>query len=334
MSEPAPAADEATATSVTAVGDRVVEHAVAAHEADPLSNHSGAAAAVGVAAAAAVAPAAAPVRPVYFERQSLSRCAVHTLNNLLQYRAFTPAALDALCRELTPNAFINPHKSLWGVGNYDVNVIMRALQTKGFTVNWFDRRKRQTDSTCEKLCRAVLRFHSLFRARLCVRLVSFAALSLANVRASEVAGLVLNVPSTSFAAFGARHWLTLRPSRPDGQWWKLDSNDKRGPQYVPDVRNTPHVPTDSHRCFRTMESMVRGLMTLLCDSPLCVVTQLEVELARLLPSSDQLSQLLLVLPEAAVAATAVASQQDEHGVTPRAEGGRDTGAAAAAAVAK
>ena len=154
MSAPATAADEATAAAGPHGGGDALGPAIAAPEVDPRSNHSDAAAAVGVAAAAAaaVAPAAAPVRPVYFERQSLSRCAVHTLNNLLQCRAFTPAALDALCRELTPNAFINPHKSLWGVGNYDVNVIMRALQTKGFTVNWFDRRKRQTDSTCENLC--------------------------------------------------------------------------------------------------------------------------------------------------------------------------------------
>jgi josephin len=36
---------------------------------------------------------------------------------------------------------INPHKSLLGLGNYDVNVIMASLQIKGFQAVWFDKRK-------------------------------------------------------------------------------------------------------------------------------------------------------------------------------------------------
>lgn len=42
---------------------------------------------------------------------------------------------------LSPDNFVNPHKSLLGLGNYDVNVIMAALQMKGFEAIWFDKRK-------------------------------------------------------------------------------------------------------------------------------------------------------------------------------------------------
>jgi len=40
---------------------------------------------------------------------------VHALNNLLQRAAFTAADLNAICHELSPHAFTNPHKSIWGV---------------------------------------------------------------------------------------------------------------------------------------------------------------------------------------------------------------------------
>lgn len=100
---------------------------------------------------AIVAPAA-PVRPAYFERQSLSRCALHALNNLLQSAAFSVADLNAICEQLTPGkGFRNPHKSMIGLGNWDVNVIMRALQTKDLQVSWFDRRKGQIEARARGL---------------------------------------------------------------------------------------------------------------------------------------------------------------------------------------
>lgn len=36
---------------------------------------------------------------------------------------------------------MNPHKSSLGLGNYDINVIMKALQTKGLEAVWFDKRR-------------------------------------------------------------------------------------------------------------------------------------------------------------------------------------------------
>ena len=102
----------------------------------------------------------------YHERQSLRRCAVHSVNNLLQRRAFTPRDFDKICYELAPNARINPHKSSLyvrslmrhelhlfprydaslirshsGLGNYDVNVMMSALAKFDITLKFFDKRK-------------------------------------------------------------------------------------------------------------------------------------------------------------------------------------------------
>ena len=68
-------------------------------------------------------------------------CAVHTLNNLFQDRnAYSKADLDDISYSLTPDAFVNPHKNMFGLGNYDVNVLMAALQLRGYEAVWFDKR--------------------------------------------------------------------------------------------------------------------------------------------------------------------------------------------------
>ena len=42
---------------------------------------------------------------------------------------------------LSPDTFFNPHRSILGLGNYDVNVLMAALQQKDLETVWFDKRK-------------------------------------------------------------------------------------------------------------------------------------------------------------------------------------------------
>lgn len=44
---------------------------------------------------------------------------------------------------LAPDASFlrNPHRSVFGTGNYDVNVIMAALDEKDCVAVWFDKRK-------------------------------------------------------------------------------------------------------------------------------------------------------------------------------------------------
>lgn len=55
------------------------------------------------------------------------------------------------CR-LSPNTLVTPHKkSMLGNGNYDVNVIMAALQTRGFEAVWWDKR-RYVAENCHFCC--------------------------------------------------------------------------------------------------------------------------------------------------------------------------------------
>lgn len=54
---------------------------------------------------------------------------------------FTKSELDKICSELSPNEWINPHKSMLGWGQYDVNVLIVALQRRGYEAIWFDKRK-------------------------------------------------------------------------------------------------------------------------------------------------------------------------------------------------
>lgn len=42
---------------------------------------------------------------------------------------------------LAPDSRLNPHRSFLGTGNYDVNVIMAALQGLGLAAVWWDRRR-------------------------------------------------------------------------------------------------------------------------------------------------------------------------------------------------
>ncbi|OXB60850.1 hypothetical protein ASZ78_014402 [Callipepla squamata] len=113
-------------------------------------------------------PPQLPPLHIYHEKQRRELCALHALNNVFQdSNAFTREALQeifqrysirhwqkpllplvlrfagscSVCR-LSPNTMVTPHKkSMLGNGNYDVNVIMAALQTKGYEAVWWDKRR-------------------------------------------------------------------------------------------------------------------------------------------------------------------------------------------------
>lgn len=42
---------------------------------------------------------------------------------------------------LAPQCVVNPHRSMLGTGNYDVNVIMAALQSRELAAVWWDKRR-------------------------------------------------------------------------------------------------------------------------------------------------------------------------------------------------
>nr|XP_033785351.1 josephin-1 [Geotrypetes seraphini]XP_033785352.1 josephin-1 [Geotrypetes seraphini]XP_033785354.1 josephin-1 [Geotrypetes seraphini] len=80
---------------------------------------------------------------IYHEKQRRELCALHALNNVFQDgNAFTRETLQDIFQRLSPNTMAMPQKkSMLGNGNYDVNVIMAALQTKGYEAVWWDKRR-------------------------------------------------------------------------------------------------------------------------------------------------------------------------------------------------
>ncbi|XP_017156142.1 josephin-like protein [Drosophila miranda] len=130
---------------------------------------------------------------IYHERQSRQLCALHALNNLFQGRdPYTKSELDEYCYILTPRSWLNPHRSWFGWGNYDVNVLMYALQQHHCETVWFDRRR---DPKCLDL--------------------------------GQILGFIMNVPlrlpltQLLPPALRMRHWLALRCI--NGSYYNLDS---------------------------------------------------------------------------------------------------------------
>ncbi|EAR83712.2 josephin protein (macronuclear) [Tetrahymena thermophila SB210] len=80
---------------------------------------------------------------IYHEKQKMLFCAKHALNNLYQAKKFTSKDLDDICDQLTKTKYLiyNPHRNIFKLGNYDINVIDKALQNNGHTIQWFDMRK-------------------------------------------------------------------------------------------------------------------------------------------------------------------------------------------------
>lgn len=140
---------------------------------------------------------------IYHEKQSLQLCLLHCLNNLFQGKdAFTRMELNAIAESLNHD---DPNRGAWTplsvifkphynalTGNYDINVLIAALEAKGKKVVWHDRRNGAStidfDGTENELMGIVL-----------------------NVRVRKLLGL-----------WKGRHWFTLR--RIGGIWYNLDSD--------------------------------------------------------------------------------------------------------------
>ncbi|KAF7833754.1 josephin-like protein [Senna tora] len=140
---------------------------------------------------------------VYHERQRLQYCLLHCLNNLFQQKdAFTRAGLNAIAEKLildeperadwTPLSVVfKPHHNVL-TGNYDVNVLITALEEKGKSVVWHDRRNGASSIDLDAPNETLM-------------------------------GVVLNVSVRRFPGlWKSRHWITLR--RIDGVWYNLDSD--------------------------------------------------------------------------------------------------------------
>ncbi|MEE6516170.1 hypothetical protein FKM82_025424 [Ascaphus truei] len=102
--------------------------------------------------------------------------------------------LSPLSPRLAPDSRFNPHRSVLGTGNYDVNVIMAALQTLDYAAVWWDKRR-----------------------------------SLESLVLSEIFGFILNIPSRISLGFLSlpitrKHWIAVQQIH--GIYYNLDSKLK------------------------------------------------------------------------------------------------------------
>ncbi|XP_061562026.1 josephin-1 [Phycodurus eques] len=138
---------------------------------------------------------------IYHEKQWRELCALHALNNVFQDgSAFSRDTLQEIYQRLSPSTLVTPHKKgMLGNGNYDVNVIMAALQTRGFEAVWWDKRR-----------------------------------DVGSIALSNVTGFILNVPSNLRwgplqLPLKRQHWIGVREVA--GVYYNLDSK-LRGPQPI------------------------------------------------------------------------------------------------------
>ncbi|KAG8096655.1 hypothetical protein GUJ93_ZPchr0013g36571 [Zizania palustris] len=137
---------------------------------------------------------------VYHERQRLQFCLLHALNNLMQEKgSFTRAELDGIAENLvrtdpnkdqwTPSLIFKPHHNVF-TGNYDVNVLITALEARNKKVVWHDHRK---------------------------------GASSIDLDAAALVGLMINVPVRRLGGlWTGRHWVAIRSI--NGTWFNLDSD--------------------------------------------------------------------------------------------------------------
>ncbi|KAF6153521.1 hypothetical protein GIB67_027388 [Kingdonia uniflora] len=146
------------------------------------------------------------IKTIYHEKQILQLCLLHALNNLFQEKnLFTRADLNALSEQLVLadpikqhwtraplSVIFKPHHNALS-GNYDINVLIAALEGKGKEVVWHDRRNGAD------------------------------TIHLDHESQDMLMGIVLNIPVKRFIGiWKGRHWVTLRII--EGVWYNLDSD--------------------------------------------------------------------------------------------------------------
>jgi len=77
---------------------------------------------------------------LYHEKQRHQLCLLHALNNLFQREEYKKCELDEICETFDQSVWFNIHRSMLGLGNYDVNILFRALECRGLQGVWFDKR--------------------------------------------------------------------------------------------------------------------------------------------------------------------------------------------------
>eukprot|EP01138_Halocafeteria_seosinensis_P009246 gb/GECG01009449.1/.p1 GENE.gb/GECG01009449.1/~~gb/GECG01009449.1/.p1 ORF type:complete len:474 (+),score=63.20 gb/GECG01009449.1/:1-1422(+) len=140
------------------------------------------------------------------EKQKLQLCGLHAVNSMVQFD-YEPASkneLDGIAKGFgkeTETSFLKSffkgvHSSMWGTGNYDVNVLMVALDRRGLDVRWHDSRLPITQAAGIENC------------------IGF----LVNEALVDSAGRETST-----------HWYTIR--KVEGYYYDLDSSFERPKRY-------------------------------------------------------------------------------------------------------
>lgn len=179
---------------------------------------------------------------LYHERQSWQLCLLHTLNNLLQHPRFSKPDLDRISKKLHSDSLAittqaspgilsstlswlqymttpNPHRAVWGTGNYDVNVLECALREAGCEMEWFDKRRSLQTLFFVGEIGAIEDGDGVVGAP-----ASDDGVRTDRPRKRELIGIILNDAPRN-------HWFCVRPvpaERADvgpssRDWWNLDS---------------------------------------------------------------------------------------------------------------
>ncbi|CAG8474664.1 5328_t:CDS:2 [Dentiscutata erythropus] len=130
-----------------------------------------------------------PAKEIYHERQKLWFC------GQLQNKAFSKEQLDDIALNLSKKTdsriknlnflLINPHKSVLGIGNYDINVLEVALNQHDLELQWFDARRD---------IRTVIQFTD-----------------------PTLFGIILNTQSSRLYFWSSNHWIAVKPFFSDNE---------------------------------------------------------------------------------------------------------------------
>ncbi|KAF9598815.1 hypothetical protein IFM89_031483 [Coptis chinensis] len=143
---------------------------------------------------------------IYHEKQKLQFCLLHALNNLYQEKnVFTKTDLNTIANELIHEDPVKKSQNNWIpifkphhnslTGNYDINVLISALESKGKKVVWHDRRNPAS------------------------------SINFNDGNSNKLMGFVINVTLKRFGGlWRSRHWVAVR--KVDGVWYNLDSDFK------------------------------------------------------------------------------------------------------------
>ncbi|KXN73906.1 hypothetical protein CONCODRAFT_77149 [Conidiobolus coronatus NRRL 28638] len=96
---------------------------------------------------------------IYHEKQRKKMCGLHTLNNLLQKPQYSSNELNKIGFEINQfqGKWMNYYRNMcWG--DYDVNVLIVALQNSGVQVDWFDVRKDVKDIDLTKVFGIIINY--------------------------------------------------------------------------------------------------------------------------------------------------------------------------------